>query len=125
MMPIYDVKCQSPECGYEFEAIAEINSIIECVHCGFPCERLIGASGVNTANQDADWIRSVTEVVDKESSKPEAQEFLKRPTRDSMYNWMRAEGIRHYEEGEPLRPPKRDMSKVYDHVMREHARRNA
>jgi putative FmdB family regulatory protein len=123
-MPIYDFQCKDGSCGALFEAFSHVDEMVSCPYCGFSTKRLISASGVNTANQDADWIRSVTEVVDKEGGR-EAQEFLKRPTRDNMLDWMRAEGIRHYEKGENLRPPKRDMSKVHDHVMREYAARNA
>jgi putative FmdB family regulatory protein len=124
-MPIYEMQCEDGTCGALFEILAAADEQVTCPYCGFSCKRLISASGVNTANQDADWIRSVTEVVDKESSKPEAREFLRHPTRDNMHNWMKAEGIRHYESGESLRPPKRDMSKINDHVMREYQERNA
>lgn len=124
-MPVYDYQCDDHSCGMTFEAIAGVNEIVECPNCGFTCTRLISVSGVNTANQDADWIRSVTEVVDKESPKPEAQEFLRRPTRENMHNWMRAEGVRHYEKGERTRPDAPDMSKVHDHVMRQYQERHA
>jgi hypothetical protein len=123
-MPIYEMQCEDGSCGLVFETIANIDEQVDCLRCGFSAKRLIAASGVNTANQDADWIRSVLDVVDKDSSKPETREFLKRPTRDNMHNWMRAEGVRHYEKGERKRPPEMDMSKVYDHVQREHAARH-
>ena len=125
-MPLYEMQCEDRSCNLEFETIAGIDEMVECPRCGFSCKRLITASGVNTANQDADWIRSVTEVVDKDSPKPETREFLRRPTRENMHKWMKAEGIRHYDRGEGIsRPPKSDMSEVHDHVLREYQERNA
>lgn len=123
-MPIYEMKCEDGSCGVVFETIAGVNEQVECPCCGFSCKRLISVPGVNIANQDANWIRSVTEVVDKDSPKPEAQEFLRNPTRANMHQWMKAEGIRHYEQGEQIRPDKPDMSQVHRHVMEEHMKRN-
>ena len=35
-------------------------------------------------NQDADWIKSVVDVVDKDDKSPHVQEFIRNPTRDNM-----------------------------------------
>ena len=117
-MPIYEMQCEDRSCNLEFEAYAGINEIVECPNCGFSARRLMSVPGVNVANQDADWIRSVTEVVDKDSDKPATKEFLKDPTRKNYQAWMKSEGIRPYEPGERTTPPKQDMGKVYQDVWR-------
>jgi len=124
-MPVYDYQCEDPDCGCEFEVIIGIDELVDCPICGFNAKRLITASGVPLFNQDAEWIRSVTEVVDKESHNPAAIEFLRRPTRDNMHNWMRSEGIRHHERGEPLRPKVPDTSSIEHEVMRRYSERHA
>jgi putative FmdB family regulatory protein len=119
-MPIYDFECQDGSCGIIFEAIAGVDEMVECPKCGFSCKRLISVPGVNCFNQDAAWIKSVTEVVDKDSPKPETREFLKNPTRDNYHAWMRAEGIRPFEQGERTRPEKPNMETVYRDVWRKY-----
>ena len=123
-MPVYDMECRNPECGLNFEVVAGMNEMVECPTCGFECDRLIGVSGVNTANQDAAWLKSVHEVVDKQSDKPETREFLKNPTRDNYHRWMKAEGIRPFESGERTRPEKPDMSKINREVWERHQARS-
>ena len=103
-MPLYDHEC--PHCGMIFEAFAEVDQqIIPCPHCcGIKAKRVISWTGAYTSNQDADWIRSVREVVDKDGG-PHCQEFLKDPTRDNYRKWMKGEGLRPLEPGEkPMKP---------------------
>ena len=96
-MPLYDYECLS--CKTVFEKLAGVNETVYCPNCDFESKRLISVPGVNCSNDDAEWIRSVTEVVDKEGG-PAAQQFLKNPTRTNYKAWMRAEGLRHWEKGE-------------------------
>ena len=117
-MPLYDYEC--PSCGAVTEHIAETyEEFLPCPKCKNLAERIISVSGVNTANEDADWIRSVTEVVDKEGGE-HCQRFLKNPTRSNMRNWMRKEGLRHLEPGETQhrRPPQTEGPST-DKLMRE------
>ena len=108
-MPIYDNECM--QCGV-FEAIAGYNdTVLMCPKCGKPSHRII--SGSHRTQDDASWIRSVLDVMDKESKEPHTREFLKRPTRENYKNWMKATGLRHFEPGEERqRPQEPDMSKV-------------
>lgn len=100
-MPIYDYQCTVGGCGHTFEAIAGIEErTLPCPECGQEARRILKAGGVNVANEDAPWLRSVLEVVDKESNAPHVVEFLKNPTRSNYKAWMKGEGIRHLEPGE-------------------------
>jgi len=102
-MPLYDYECQT--CGLVEEHIAAMNEEIVELTCGHPGWRIISISGVNTANQDADWIRSVCDVVDKDPSKPHCREFIKNPTRENYMKFLKGEGLRPMEPGEKPRRP--------------------
>ena len=103
-MPIYDFVCDN--CNLTEEHVEPVErEQIPCGHCNGTMRRIFSPGG-GAFNEDAAWIRSVLEVVSKDSAKPATQEFLKHPTRSNMLNWMRSEGIRHLEEGE--KPAKRD-----------------
>jgi len=124
-VPLYDYECQDQTCGHVFETITGVDDqIVECPRCGFNAKRIITVHGACLFNQDAPWIRSVLEVVDKDSPKPETQEFLKRPTRDNYYNWMRAEGIRPMDSGErPRRPEEPNMERIQRDMVRRYKER--
>lgn len=98
-MPIYDYVCDN--CNLEEEHIEPIDRTeIPCGHCTGTMHRIFSPLGACAFNQDAAWIRTVLEVVAKDSNKPATREFVKNPTRENMQRWMRAEGIRHLENGE-------------------------
>lgn len=100
-MPIYDFECTNPDCKNVSEHVVNLGtSEVSCPACGSPAAKIFSPMGAGTFNEDAAWIRSVLEVVAKDSTKPYTQEFLRRPTRANMQRWMRAEGIRHVEDGE-------------------------
>jgi len=121
-MPLYEMEC--PACGHQFEVIAGIDEIIDCPKCAGTAKRLISVHGPNLVSQEAEWIRSVRDVVDKEGG-PAAQEFLKRPTRDNLNAWMKAEGVRHMEPGEkPRKPDPVNMDRINKEVWEKHQRRN-
>ena len=122
IMPLYDMQCLS--CGHQFETIANIDEIVVCPKCALECKRLISVHGPNLAIQDAEWIRSIREVVDKEGG-PAAQAFLKDSTRDNLHAYMKAEGIRHFEPGEkPRKPDPPNMDKIQKEVWEKHQKRN-
>ena len=126
-MPIYDYECE--QCGYIWESFAHIDEeVIDCANerCGGKAKRLLGVPGVNVANQDSPWIRSVREVVEKNSGKPHCEEFLKNPTRANYKKWMKAEGLRPLESGEKTQKPdeKTIHRKITDEVYQKHRQRN-
>lgn len=113
-MPIYDYECK--ECGHlAVDVIAGIDDqLLDCPECTRKMERIISMSGVHTANEDAEWIRSVTEIVEKEPHCVASQEFLRSPTRTNLKRWMDAKGLRHIENhhgGPPLAINRRHIRK--------------
>ena len=105
-MPVFDNEC--PECGRIFETVTAYGEHSPCPKCGSPSNQIITASGQFCANQDAPWIRSVLDVVDKDSTAPHVREFLRNPTRDTHRAWMKGEGIRPMEGEE--KSGKREMT---------------
>ena len=80
---------------------------------------------MNCANDDAEWIRSIRDVVDKDSKNPVTREFLQNPTRHNYKRWMKTEGVRHMEPGEKARNRKNfDLQRHTDRVMQKHQQRN-
>ncbi len=111
-MPIYDYECK--HCGHvELDVYARhADQHLDCVSCPEKMERYISLSGVHTANEDADWIRSVTEVVEKGGSCRVSTEFLKNPTRTNLKRWMKEKGLRHVENhhgGPPMAIDRRSL----------------
>ena len=127
-MPIYTWEC--PECKKEFDLICSIdrrNKIMLCPECDNISHRIISASGAFCANEDTEWIRSVIEVVDKDSKAPHVVEFCKNPTRTNYQRWMKGEGLRHLEPGEPMRPAedKGRMKRTVDYMAKKRMERGA
>lgn len=122
-MPVYDQECLS--CGHTFEVIAGYDDeILPCEECGAESRRVIAVNGPNCANDDTDWIRSITEVVEKGSGKPHNEIFLKNPTRANYKRWMKAEGVRHLEPGEEnRRPGPVDVKAIGDKLFNRHRKR--
>lgn len=111
-MPIYDYECQN--CDYlELDVFAKIDEQeLICPQCQGPSSRIISLSGVHTANEDAAWIRTVREVVEKDGSCRVSNEFLKRPTRSNLKAWMKEKGLRHTENhhgGPPMAIDRRSL----------------
>lgn len=97
-LKLWDFECKN--CESVFEDIVgdeEITTI--CKFCGAISDRIFTPSGMFTANQTSDWIKSVVDVVNKDDTAPHVQEFIKNPTRDNMNRWMKKEGLRHCEIG--------------------------
>lgn len=103
---LFDFRCR--RCRAIFEDLVRPSEHNPVHSCGGETDRLIGISRVYLGNQDADWLKSVGEVVDKDPSKPHCREFLKNPTRHNYNEWMRGEGIRPMDDGEHMRPRKPD-----------------
>ena len=120
-MPLYDYQCTT--CGnIEEHYVEPQEQIMPCGKCGAEATRIF-SSGHNHPNEDAEWIRSVLEVVDKEGGRA-AQEFLKRPTRTNYQEWMKETGLRHLEPGErPKRPQEPDLGRITREVADKDAKR--
>ena len=101
MIIVKDYECQ--ECGMVTEKIiaGEIPDKIVC-ECGGSAEKIISMSLTHPV--DAGWLKTVAEVVDKNPAKPHCQEFLRHPTRANYRAWMKGEGLRPLEPGEPAMP---------------------
>jgi putative FmdB family regulatory protein len=111
-MPLYDYECVSCKQVVEIYAKAdEKPGIHSCPVCGNDMKRLLAWGGQNVFREEAPWIRSVLEVVAKDSHKPHTKAFLADPTRANYKKWMKAEGIRPYEEGEGRRRKKEQQEK--------------
>ena len=112
-MPVFDFEC--PECGCVTEQITPSDQqAVRCPNCQAEARKIISVRGPNCANPDAEWIRSVVEVVDKEGDRF-CREFVQRPTRENYRRWMQSQGLRHLEPGEERhRPQEMDMGRVAD-----------
>ncbi len=105
-MPLYDFACRN--CGRVWEAATGVDEAPPaCPSCAGRGRRLpsFGAG----RREDADWIESVRDVVDKDNPAPHVQAFLAEPNRKTYAAWMRGEGLRPLERGEgKKRPPETD-----------------
>lgn len=128
-MPLYDFECA--DCGRITETFAGLEeTVIVCV-CGRPTRRIISISGQYLGNQDAPWLRSVLDVVDRESTKPHVREFIANPSRENYKKWMKGEGVRpmdHKEHGGPpiaRKPQEPDKKPLVDYLWARHRARKA
>jgi putative FmdB family regulatory protein len=123
-MPVYDFECT--ECGAIREHILSISQMekggFECRDCKGVMKVIISIGGQYCGNDDAGWLKSVTDVVDA-STGPAASEFKKNPTRGNYKRWMKESGIRPRDRGERTKPESVNMEKAHDEVMRKHYER--
>lgn len=102
---------------------------LPCPVCGKKAKRIITSGRVNMVNESPAWLKSVLDVVDKDSGKAHVREFVQNPTRKTYQAWMKGEGIRpldHTEHGGPpvYHPrPEPDMTRVREEVTRRHFER--
>jgi len=119
-MPLYDYECMF--CETRFEVIEPIKSERPwyCPKCCGVSKRIISSGKCFTGNNDAEWVRSVTDVVAKgEDADHHDRQFLKSgKTKADLKAWMKAKGLRHLESGEPLKPKPPDMSNAADGIMK-------
>ena len=122
-MPVYDFECQ--KCGYISEAITDIHQRrIVCPECKNIACRIISASGQYCSNEDAEWLKSVREVVGNETR--EGRAFLKDPTRANYKAWMQRKGLRPLEPGEkPQKPAPFNLETLHKEVARRHFERKS
>jgi putative FmdB family regulatory protein len=128
-MPLYDYECG--DCGIVAEHFAGFAQTTMPCQCGSQAKRIISVSGQYCGNQDAPWLRSVLDVVDRESTKPHVRAFVQNPTRDNYKRWMKGEKIvpmDHTEGGGPptyLKPPVPDMKSIKKEIFEKHRARKA
>ena len=127
-MPLYDVQCNS--CGFTEEVIAPINQDdFVCSRCGKHAHKIITLSETHSFDDNAPWIRSVLDVVEKGSGKQHCEEFLRNPTRQNYKAWMKGEGIhpmeKHHGSFRSNREtPKTDIKPVVKVLAEKRAQRN-
>ena len=132
-MPLYDWECE--KCGAIFEEMAPFDEDhIPCPHCveidpevdaGVGVAKKIISISTGFYRPDAPWLETVREVVDKEATDLPTRRFLETPNRQTHREWMKARGIRPYEEGERPIPKDRepDYKKVADKLLKRHKER--
>jgi len=125
-IPLFDFEC--PKCGNIEERIVHHSvGFVKCSKCQKGAsKKIISVSGTNCFNDDSPWVRTVLEVVDKDSKAPHVVEFRKNPTRQNYKNWMKGEGLRHMEPGEERKPYTKDVdtTKLNKEVWEAHRERN-
>lgn len=102
-MILVDFECRN--CHKIEEKLVDAGQQVDVCECGGTQDRIISIGQVYTANEDAPWLRSVLEVVDKDSSKPHVREFIKNPTRSNYKAWMKGEGLRPMDSNVRGAPP--------------------
>jgi len=124
MLIIRDFECYN--CGHIHEEIVDCDKEFSvCPKCAGPTRKIITVGSVYTGNEDTAWLKTVTEVVDKEGG-PASQAFLKNPTRTNYRRWMKETGLRPFEPGEKPRKPERPPeSKIQAEVMEKYRKRNS
>ncbi len=116
-MPIFDYECCM--CGLTHEVItfSDDNEDKLCPHCQIGmAHRIISCGRCYTGNEDAPWLKTVPEVINKDTDNPVAKEFIKNPTRSNYKAWMKSEGLRPLENNEPRKPPPTNISKIQKEV---------
>ena len=131
-MILSDFECQNKKCQYIEERLCNSNQEwTQCPKCGEDFKRIISLGRVYAGSETAPWLKSVLEVVDKDSKKPHTQAFLKNPTRDNYRKWMKGEGLRpadYTEHGGPptfRKPPLPDTEKMAQDIYRRHRERKS
>jgi hypothetical protein len=120
-MPILaDFECSKCNTVTEHYVDAQ-QKTVEC-KCGGKAKKIISLPGVYVNSENPSWLKSVTDVVDKEDKRPHVQEFLKHPTRENYKRWMKEEKIRPVDwtvHGAPptyQKPPEPDIDKIASQI---------
>lgn len=120
-MPILaDFECSKCNTVTEHYVDAQ-QKTVEC-KCGGKAKKIISLPGVYVNSENPSWLKSVTDVIDKEDKRPHVQEFLKHPTRENYKRWMKEEKIRPVDwtvHGAPptyQKPPEPDIDKIASQI---------
>lgn len=112
MSPLYDFHCHRCDQTHEvFYKMADKPKTVLCPECGG--ESVSHPSIGAILGDEAAWLNSVTEVVDKNGGE-HCQRFIADPTRDNYKKWMKGSGVRPMEPGEERRskPTKADKAQA-------------
>jgi len=105
-LTLFDWQCS--DCGTVEERLEERSvEHVPCPECAGIMTKVFSFRGGNHG-EEAAWIKSVLDVVDKSSRQRETVEFLQSPTRSNMKAWMKANKLRHLEDGERADKPRID-----------------
>jgi putative FmdB family regulatory protein len=126
-MPIYDYRCA--KCEKVTESVQNLVVVaIKCSECGEIAWKIFSPMGTVRFADDAAWLKTVIEVVDKDSKAPHVVAFFKDPTRSNYKAWMKGEGLRPRDPTE--RPHKMsekeeraDHQRRTDYAMQRHVER--
>jgi hypothetical protein len=115
-----DFECRS---GHVTEVLVHWKQKKITCRCGKTAKRIISVSGQYAGNQDAPWIKSVLDVVDRESTNKHTREFIRNPNRKNYHAWLKGEGIKpvdYTEHGGPptYKNPPLDMTNHHKEVIR-------
>jgi hypothetical protein len=117
-MPIYDYQCSNPACNEITESVESIDTeCIICPKCHYMAARMFSPMGTVRFADDAAWLKTVLEVVDKDSKAPHVVAFLKDPTRSNYRAWMKGEELR------PRDPAERPHKMTEKEARADHQRR--
>ena len=125
-MPLYDYSCSQ---GHVTESVESASTKrIICRACGGRAKRIFSFGAVNTANDEAPWIRDIVQdkrgvgVVSKTSTDPHVVAFRENPTRSNLKAYMKGEGLRHVDPGENVatKPPQVDRERHFHKTMEEY-----
>jgi len=102
---------------------------VPCSNCQGEMNKLFSFGQSQPLTEESPWIRTVLEVVDKESHDPVDKQFIKDPTRTNYHLWMRHHGLRplENERGAPptAKKPQIDLKSVTDYCYQQKRRRDA
>lgn len=116
---LYDYECRT--CGSIEEKLTDSCEMVGVCPCGGVQDRIISASGVYMGNEDSAWLKTVLEVVDKDSRAPHVVEFRKNPTRSNYKAWMKGEGLRPADSNVRGAPPTLERSSIDTSRIRQEA----
>jgi len=112
---VSDFSCSA--CGSIEEHIVERGVETLPCQCGNEAHRII-TFGRTVFREEAPWIRTVLEVVAKDTSLPETQRFLAEPTRSNYHRWMKENHLRPLDDGEKVDRFELDVPKHAEEIMK-------
>lgn len=122
-LKLFDYQCY--KCSHIHEELQPPDKkYVPCPKCNGTARKIISLSGVNCANENTDWLRSVAEVVDKDSNHPVDVAMRTNPTRTNYQNWMKEKGLRHFEPGEKPKKPEVNEAKIMKEVWKRSQQRH-
>jgi putative FmdB family regulatory protein len=97
---LYDYQCH--DCKQIAEVFTKANDETPqyCPVCHAPMKRILSWGGMNVFREEAPWVETCKDVIAKDTTDPAARAFLADPTRTNLKRWMKANNLRHLEDGE-------------------------